>query len=191
MTFVKQSPSYDMASTLFDTLKKTFDEQGWVYSNVDGREVILAGFEAQHLKVQIHVQVFAEIGALSVVSESNKISYSPALRERLAELILRTNQMLTVGNFEMFWDEGRVVFRVSNLFSKGVGNTEIIAGMVHATINEVDRLEPMLNILFDAEKCTNGELAALSIPLLMETDLENATSPEQTQVEVSAQREDE
>ena len=159
-----------MASTLFDTVKQTFETEGWAYSEVEDREVILAGFEAQHLKVQIHAQVFDEIGALSIVSESDRSTYSAALRERIAELILRTNQILTIGNFEMFWDEGRIVFRASNLFPKGKGDSEIIAGMVHSAISEMDRIAPMLDVLFDVEKCTDGELAALNIPLLMETD---------------------
>lgn len=170
-----------MASTLFDTVKKTFDSEGWTYTEVEDREVILAGFEGQHLKINLHVQVFAEIGGISIVSESEKMTYSAALRERLAELILRTNQILTIGNFEMFWDEARIVFRASNLFPKGQGDSEIIAGMVHATISEMDRLSPMVDILFEAETCTNGELAALNIPLLMETDIESL--PDQPQEE--------
>lgn len=170
MTFLHKQPSYPMASTLFETVKKTFADQGWAFTEVEDREVILAGFEGQHLKINIHVQVFDEIGGISVVSESERPTYSAALRERLAELILRTNQTLTIGNFEMFWDEGRIVFRASNLFPEGIGDDSIIAGMVHSTISEMDRLAPMLDVLFDAEKCTDGELAALNIPLLMETD---------------------
>lgn len=162
-----------MASPLFETVKKTFESENWEYSQVENRDVILAGFEAQHLKVKLHVQVFDEIGGISVVSESEQTTYSAALRERLAELILRTNQTLTIGNFEMFWDEGRIVFRASNLFPEGKGDIDIIAGMVHSTISEMDRLSPMMDILFDAEKCTDGELAALSIPVLMETDEAN------------------
>ena len=73
----------------------------------------------------------------------------------------------------MFWDEGKIVFRVSNLFPEGKGYKGIISGMVHATISEMDRLAPMINTLFEAEKCTDGELAALSIPILMETDADN------------------
>jgi len=170
-----------MASPLFETVKKTFDSENWAYSQVEDREVILAGFEARHLKVNLHVQVFEEIGGISVVSESEKTTYSAALRERLAELIFRTNQTLTVGNFEMSWDEGQIVFRASNLFPEGNGDTGIISGMVHATISEMDRLTPMMDILFEAEKCTDGELAALSIPLLMETDVDNLPdqSPEE------------
>ena len=111
-----------MASPLFETVKKTFDSENWAYSQVEDREVILAGFEARHLKVNLHVQVFEEIGGISVVSESEKTTYSAALRERLAELIFRTNQTLTVGNFEMSWDEGQIVFRASNLFPEGAGD---------------------------------------------------------------------
>ena len=162
-----------MSSDLFDTVKATFDSENWSYDEVENREVIVAGFEGQHLKIKLHIQVFEEIGAISVVSESERITYSVALRERLAELILRTNHTLTIGNFEMLWDEGRVVFRASNLFSDGKGDTVIIAGMVHSTISEMDRLTPMMDILFEAEKCTDGELAALSIPVLMESDAES------------------
>jgi len=172
-----------MADKLFETVKATFDSEGWAYTQVENREVILAGFEAQHLKVNLHVQAFDEIGAVSVVSESDKTTYSAALRERLAELILRTNQTLTVGNFEMFWDEGRIVFRVCNLFSGSTGNSKIIAGMVHSAISEMDRLAPMMDILFDAEKCTDGELAALSIPILMEMDMAAEKQPDQPQEE--------
>jgi hypothetical protein len=170
-----------MASTLFESVKASFEVEEWAYREVAGEEVILAGFDAQHLKIELHVQVFEKIGGVSVVSESAKTTYSPALRERLAELILRTNQELTVGNFEMFWDEGRVVFRACNLFPGGKGDPGIISGMVLATISEMDRLAPMMDTLFEAEKCAGGELAALSIPVLMETT--GSSTPQPTQEE--------
>ncbi len=161
-----------MASNLFDRLKEVFDSQDWSYTEVQGREVILAGFEGQYSSIKIHAQVFAEIGAISIVSESEQRTYSSNLRERLAELILRTNQTLTIGNFEMLWDEGQIIFRSSNLFPEGKGDSQIIAGMVLSTISEVDRLAPMIDTLFTAETCTDGELNALNIPLLMESDAE-------------------
>jgi len=172
-----------MASRLFESVKASFEAEGWSYTEVEGREVILAGFDARHLEIEIHVQVFEGIGSVSVVSESAKTTCSPALRERLAELILRSNQALTVGNFEMSWDEGRVVFRAGNLFPGGEGDPEIITGMVHATINEMDRLAPMMDILFEAEKCGGGELAALSIPVLMETSEGGTPRPTQEENE--------
>ncbi len=172
-----------MASALFESVKASFDAEEWAYREVEGQEVILAGFEAQHLKIELHVQVFEEIGAISVVSESVRTTDSAALRERLAELILRTNQELTVGNFEMFWDEGRVIFRASNLFPEGQGDPRIISGMVHSTISEMDRLEPMMDTLFEAEKYAGGELAALSIPILMENSADNPPPPAQEENE--------
>lgn len=169
-----------MAPTLFDTLKEVFDSQSWSYTEVKDREVILAGFEGQHSGIKIHAQVFVEIGAISIVSETEKRTYSAKLRERLAELILRTNQTLTIGNFEMLWDEGRIIFRSSNLFPEGKGDSQIIAGMVLSTISEVDRLTPMIETLFTAETCTDGELSALNIPLLMESDEEQlAKAPQE------------
>ena len=48
-----------MASPLFETVKKTFDSENWAYSQVEDREVILAGFEARHLKKQPTLQLCA------------------------------------------------------------------------------------------------------------------------------------
>ena len=68
-----------MASALFESVKASFEAEEWAYSEVEGQEVILAGFEAQHLNIELHVQVFEGIGSVSVVSESARAAYSPAL----------------------------------------------------------------------------------------------------------------
>lgn len=149
---------------LFRAVKAAFEREGWAFREIPGRTVIHAGFEAHHTRVELHVQVFPELKAVSVVSESPLALPDPARRERLAELVLRTDQALTVGAFEMDWDAGRVIFRATNLFPSDAGDPEILRGLVHTTILEMDRIAPLVVLIAQAE---GPALAGLDLPALM------------------------
>lgn len=154
---------------LFRQVQVAFEKEGWAHEPVDGRsdEVLRAAFEAEHTRVDLHVQVFDPIRAISVVAESPLTTADPARRERLAELAMRTNEGLTVGNFEMLWDRGLLMFRVCNLFSQAGADAAIVAGMVHATVAEMDRIAPLVTTLHRAQ---GAELAALNIPALLQRE---------------------
>lgn len=162
--FAMSDPLPSSPSPLFATVKELFDREGWSYREIPGREVIQAGFEAHHTRVELHVQAFPALHAVSVVSESALALPDPVRRERLAELILRTDQTLSVGAFEMDWDAGRVLFRVTNLFSTEAGDPAIIRGMVHTVILEMDRIAPLIVLISQAE---GPALAGLNLPELM------------------------
>jgi len=151
------------SSKLLLTARSAFDAKGWAYTRIPEREVLRSGFEGHHTRVDLHVQVFADLRAVSVVAESARTTDSPVIRERLAELVLRVNQTLTIGNFEMDWDTGRLIFRVTNLFSKPEGDVEIIQGLIHNTIGEMDRMAPLEAIIHrsEIEELTSLDIAGL------------------------------
>lgn len=153
------------SSELHATVLSVFAGEGWSCAEVSGREVVKAGFEAHHARVELHVQVFAELAAVSVVAESPRRSPGPAHRERLAELAMRVNQTLTVGNFELDWDAGRLCFRVTNLFSSPQGDPAIIRGLIHTTVGEMDRITPLEAIVLGAE---GPALASLDLASLLQ-----------------------
>lgn len=154
-------------SELYQNLCRVFDSCSWSYTEVSGREVIRAGFEAHHTRVELHVQVFSALTAVSVVAESPRATSDPARRERLAEAICRVNQSLTVGNFELDWDLGRVFFRATNLFPDPAGEEGIIAGLVHSTVAEMDRFAPIEAVIHRAE---GSVLASLDVAALIRRD---------------------
>ncbi|MCB1230688.1 MAG: YbjN domain-containing protein [Verrucomicrobiae bacterium] len=158
------NPIAEEKSALFAAVKKVFAAEGWDFHEIPGRAVIQAGFEAHHTRVELHVQAFPALNAVSVVSESPLTTSDPAQRERFAELVLRANQNLTVGNFEMDWDTGRVLFRATNLFPSEAADPEIVRGLVHTTILEMDRLSPLLVLILQA---SGPALAGLNLPELM------------------------
>ena len=124
-------------SELYTAVKSAFEEVGWAFRPVDGREVIEADFEAYHTKVSLHVQVFSEMHALAVVSESPISRSEPTLLHALAELLMRTNTQLNLGAFEMDWNAPTYLFRASNLFVPGSYDRNIIAGLTHIVVTEI------------------------------------------------------
>lgn len=156
-------------SPLHATVLEAFREAGWACTEVAGREVVRAGFEAHHCRVELHVQSFPGLPAISVVSESPRTGADPAYRDRLAELAMRVNQGLTIGNFEMDWEAGRLLFRATNLFSKPAGDANIVRGLVHTVVGEMDRIAPLEAIVLGA---SGPDLAALDLgSLILRDDL--------------------
>ncbi len=148
---------------LFSALQQSFEAMGWQWRPIEGREVIEADFEAYHTRVSLHVQVFPEINALSVVSERALAEGGRETLWAIAELLMRANTHLTLGAFEMDWDARRVLFRVSNVFTETGADEKIIASLVQAAVLETDRIAPMLAIVEGTpeNKLPGVDLAAL------------------------------
>lgn len=123
------------------TVEETFGQNGWHCELVDGRDVLRAGFEAHHTRVDLIAQAYPQLNALSIVSESPM----PLGEEHIPsvlELLARANKQLTLGGFEYDLDRGMLVFRITNLFERERFDADIICSMVHCAIAELDRITP-------------------------------------------------
>ncbi len=150
-------------SPLYAATLQAFQDRDWHFREVASREVVEADFEAHHTKVPLHVQVFGDARMASVVARAS-FPFPASHRTRVAELLMRVNQQLTLGNFEMDWDGGGIFFRVTNIFAVGQNNGEILAALVHAAIAEMDRLTPFLGELC---RTPSHNLALFDIPALL------------------------
>lgn len=130
------------------TVEETFGRNGWHCELIEGRDVLRAGFEAHHTRVDLIAQAYAQLNALAVVSESRM----PVDEEHLPsvlELLARANKQLTLGGFEYDIDRGMLVFRITNLFERERYDSDIISSMVHCAIAELDRIVPYAAIVRD------------------------------------------
>jgi len=152
-----------MPSALYNVTLAAFKAQGWTYRPVSGVEVIEADFEAHHAKVPLHVQVYGEPSIVSVVARVS-LQVPSSHRTPVLELLMRTNKELNIGNFELDWDDGVVMFRVTNIFVSSHYDERLIAGLVHAAIAEVDRITPFLGEICHTPK---GELLLMRVTELM------------------------
>lgn len=150
-------------SALHNAVIDAFKTMGWQYRAVPDVEVVECWFEAHHTKVLLHAQTHAEANLVSVVSNSSFPVPKTHLRAA-AELLMRANKELNLGNLEIDWETGQVMFRAGNLFVPGHFDRKIIASMVHAAVAEMDRITPFL-----AEICRlgTGELLLLSVSELL------------------------
>lgn len=130
------------------SVEETFGGHGWHCELVEGREVLRAGFEAHHTRVDMIAQAHPQLNALTVVTEST-MPISRAHRAAVLELLMRANKPLTLGAFEYDFDRSMLVFRITNLFERERYDADIVSSMVHCAIAELDRLIPYVAIVRD------------------------------------------
>lgn len=153
-------------SALYVAALEAFKTQGWHYREVAGMEVFESDFEAHHTKVPLHVQIYGEAHIASIVATATVV-VPKSHRLSAAELLMRTNKELNIGNFEMDWDSGAVMFRATNIFPPHRYDHRIIASLVHSAIAEMDRLTPFLGEICKTPK---GELLLLKVADLMQRE---------------------
>jgi hypothetical protein len=128
------------------TVEETFGRNGWHCELVEGRDVLRAGFEAHHTRVNLHAQAHPQLNALAVVGECPLELGGAHLLAGL-ELLARANKQLTLGGFEYDIDRAMLVFRITNLFEREVFDSDIVSSMVHCAIAEIDRMVPYAAIV--------------------------------------------
>ena len=153
--------------SLFKAIQAAFEAKQWAFELVPEREVLQASFEAHHTRVMVHVQAFEPIGGVHVVATSPYTFESYHLL-KLSELLMRASQALTVGNFEMVWDQRQVLFRATNLFDqKQPFPPAIVQSLVHAAVAEMDRITPLLA---EVHKNDPASVLLLDIPRLLQRE---------------------
>ncbi len=128
------------------TVEETFGANGWHCELVEGRDVLRAGFEAHHTRVDLIAQAYPQLNALSVVGES-PMAMDKEHMWVVLELFAHANKQLTLGSFEYDIDRAMLVFRVTNLFERERFDADIISSMVHCAIAELDRIIPYVAIV--------------------------------------------
>ncbi|KAB2641626.1 MAG: YbjN domain-containing protein [Verrucomicrobia bacterium] len=128
------------------SVETAFGRNGWHCELVEGREVLRAGFDAHHTRVDLVAQAYPQLNALSVVTETPLRLDETHLRP-LLELLARANKALTLGGFEYDLDRSLLVFRITNLFEREKYDGDIISSMVHCAIAELDRITPYVAIV--------------------------------------------
>jgi hypothetical protein len=152
-----------MVSPLHQSVISAFQSMGWEFQPVQGREVVETRFEAGNTRVFVHAQSEAAAGIVTVVSRAG-VQMPRSHKWICAELLMRVNEQLMLGNLEMQWDSGEVMFRASAVYPPGEkANERVVASLVHSAVAEMDRLTPFL-----IELMRVGEL---ELPLFSVQDL--------------------
>ena len=123
------------------SVEQAFGVNGWHCELVEGREVLRAGFDAHHTRINLVAQAYPQLNALSVISET-PLQLDQDHLPIILELLARANKPLTLGAFEFDLDRQFLVFRLTNLFEREKFDSDIVSSLVHCAIAEMDRITP-------------------------------------------------
>lgn len=96
----------------FETVREFFDQNNLRYDVLEGKTRLITGFTSEHCDIRVHVNVDEEKSVVQVLSLV-PINVPVHRRGAMAELLIRANDGLIVGNFDMSMKEGQVSYRAS------------------------------------------------------------------------------
>jgi hypothetical protein len=144
------------------SVEHAFGRNGWHCELVEGRDVLRAGFEAHHTRLDLVAQAFPQLNALSVVAET-PLQLDRTHLPAILELLARANKPLTLGGFEYDLDRQLLIFRITNLFEREKFDGDIVSSMVHCAIAETDRLTPYVAMVRDTPEDELEDLDLVSL----------------------------
>jgi hypothetical protein len=97
---------------IFDFVLRFLEEDGFVVQPVAGRTALQFGFQTPDFRWRCVADVREEQGVLTYLSFVPEPVLA-ARRVAVAELLMRINYTLAVGNFELDFDDGECRFRTS------------------------------------------------------------------------------
>ena len=127
--------------TVFDAVKKFFNDDEWYFMEVDNRAMLQMGFQGKNGKWTCYAQTNEEQFLFFFYSVC-PINVPAEKRLAASEFISRANYGMKVGNFEMDFNDGEIRFKTSI----DVENTELtpplISNQVYANVWTLDRYLP-------------------------------------------------
>jgi hypothetical protein len=137
-------------SELFDVLTGYFDDQGWNYTVLDGREVAQMRFSGSSGSFAFFADARPDRPVLLCYSVCDDRA-PEGQRNAVAELLTRLNYPLVVGDFEMDFADGEVRFRSSIDFEGDSPSTALIRNVVAPNLRTMDAYLPAIKAVMGGD----------------------------------------
>ncbi|MEL7034178.1 MAG: YbjN domain-containing protein [Cyanobacteria bacterium J06592_8] len=137
---------FDMS--LFDVLLKFFDEDGWVFKEIEHRRVVALGIEGNKGRFDCYLIAREEEKQLSVYSVF-PVKVPGEKRYSVAALITMINYGIIVGNFEMNFYDGEIRYKTSIDVEGDRLSPTLVKHLVYANVTTMDKYLPgIMSIIF-------------------------------------------
>ncbi len=97
---------------IYAAVLKYIQDKGWKFSENPGKATITLGFKGDNGSFQC-VGLAREAEEQFVFCSISPLKVPADKRAAMAEFIIRVNDSLAIGNFDMNWDTGNVTYRTS------------------------------------------------------------------------------
>jgi hypothetical protein len=132
-----------MGSPMMEIAKAHFAAEEWPFEEAPGRPVLRLGFEGEAGRWVCYAQAKDDVQQFLFYS----VAPSPVpeeLRGAVAEYLTRVNMHLSVGNFEMDFEDGEVRFRTSIDVEGDRLTAPLVRSLAVANVVTMDRYLPGL-----------------------------------------------
>ncbi|MEB3279027.1 MAG: YbjN domain-containing protein [Lyngbya sp.] len=133
---------------LFEVMLEFFDEDGWVFKEIDHRRVVALGIEGKNGRFDCYMIAREEEKQLSVYSVF-PVRVPDYKRYNVAALITMINYGILIGNFEMNFSDGEIRYKTSLDVEGDRLSSTLVKHLVYANVTTMDKYLPaIMSVIF-------------------------------------------
>jgi hypothetical protein len=153
----------DDDESILETVIDFFTEDDWTFTKLQGQPVLQMAYQGDNGSWNCYAQARE--------SQTQFVFYSiypslapPDQRIAIAELITRANYGLTIGNFEMDFNDGEIRYKTSIDVEGDILTTELIKQLVYANVTMMDQYFPGILAVIEEKKSPMEAIAQIENP---------------------------
>jgi hypothetical protein len=133
---------------LFDTMLEFFDEDGWVFKEIEHRRVLALGIEGKNGRFDCYMIAREEEKQLSVYSVF-PVKVPDHKRYSIATFLTMINYGIVIGNFEMNFYDGEIRYKTSLDVEGDRLSSTLVKHLVYSNVTSMDKYLPgIMSVIF-------------------------------------------
>ena len=133
---------------LFEVLLEFFDEDGWVFKEIEHRRVLALGIEGNNGRFDCYMIAREEQKQLSVYSVF-PVKVPEYKRYNVAAFITMINYGIIIGNFEMNFYDGEIRYKTSLDVEGTQLSSTLVKHLVYSNVTTMDKYLPgIMSVIF-------------------------------------------
>jgi hypothetical protein len=159
----EDDPENGEDESILETVIDFFTEDDWTFIKLQGQPVLQMAYRGDNGSWNCFAQ--ARESQTQFVFYSIYSTQAPAdQRIAIAELITRANYGLTIGNFEMDFNDGEIRYKTSIDVEGDILTTELIKQLVYANVTMMDQYFPGILAVIKEKKSPMEAIAQIENP---------------------------
>jgi hypothetical protein len=162
-TLAEDDPENSDDESILETVIDFFTEDDWTFTKLQGQPVLQMAYRGDNGSWNCFAQ--ARESQTQFVFYSIYPTQAPAdQRIAMAELITRANYGLTIGNFEMDFNDGEIRYKTSIDVEGDTLTTELIKQLVYANVAMMDQYFPGILAVIEEKTSPMEAIAQIENP---------------------------
>ncbi|MBS0016100.1 MAG: YbjN domain-containing protein [Arthrospira sp. SH-MAG29] len=133
---------------LFDILIEFFNEDGWVYKEIEHRRVVALGIEGKNGRFDCYTIAREEEKQITVYSIF-PVKVPDYKRQNISNFVTRANYGMVIGNFEMNFYDGEIRYKTSLDVAGDRLTPALIKHLIYTNVSTMDKFLPgIMSIIY-------------------------------------------